>query len=363
MPGVKEFTVLHVCLTITFIVIGLIINLLQLLLLLLLPRRLFHRCNYYLVAAIYGYLLCLADWWGGSRFTIYCSDEFYEKLNKRKVGERQLVVANHHTELDWLYCWQLADRGGLLGGCRALVKNVLKFVPVIGWSSWMTGDVFLSRSWEKDKADMAAKVAALDEEPNPTWLFVFPEGTRLTAAKLKASQEFASSRGLPHLDHHLVARTKGFCLMASSMAGGLLDLTFVQGEHSAPPTLLSLLTGRTVDTRVIVREFDLESVPKEPEEASAWLHRLWQEKDKMKELAKEADWQGIEKLAKVSGRSSPARPWSLLWFLGTNIGVLGPLIFLVGQGGFLTWVLATLAFAAAWLAFNQLVAVSKIKKE
>merc|ERR1712222_30642 len=92
-------------------------------LLLLLPRRLFHRCNYYLVAAIYGYLLALADWWGGSRFTIYCTDEFYEKLDKRKVGERQLVVANHHTELDWLFCWQLADRGGLLGGCRALVKK------------------------------------------------------------------------------------------------------------------------------------------------------------------------------------------------------------------------------------------------
>ena len=83
----------------------------------------------------------------------------------------------------------------------------------------------------------------------------------------------------------------------------------------------------------------------------------------MKELAKEANWQGIEKLADVSGRSSPARPWSLFWFLGTNIGVLGPLIFLVGQGGFLTWVLASLAFAAAWVAFKQLVAVSKIKKE
>ena len=100
MPGLREFTVLHVCLTITFIVGGLVINLLQLLLLLLLPRRLFHRCNFYLVAAIYGYLLCLADWWGGSRFTIYCTDEFHEKLNKRNLGERQLVVANHHTELD-----------------------------------------------------------------------------------------------------------------------------------------------------------------------------------------------------------------------------------------------------------------------
>ena len=83
----------------------------------------------------------------------------------------------------------------------------------------------------------------------------------------------------------------------------------------------------------------------------------------MKELAKEGDWQAIEKLANVSGRPSPARQWILLWFLGTNIGVLAPLIFLVGQGGFLTWILATLAFAAAWVAFKQLVAVSKIKKE
>ena len=363
MSGLKEFTVLHVCLTITFIVTGLIINLLQLLLLLLLPRKLFHQCNFYLVAAIYGYLLCLAEWWGGSSFTIYCTDEFYEKLQKRKFKERQLVVANHHTELDWIYCWQLADRGGHLGGCRALVKNVLKFVPVIGWSSWMTGDVFLTRSWEKDKADMAAKVAAMEEEPNQTWLFVFPEGTRLTAAKLKASQDFASTRGLPHLDHHLVARTKGFCLMASSMAGGLLDLTFVQGEHSAPPTLLSLLSGKTVDTRVIVREFDLESVPKDPEEASAWLHKLWHEKDKMKELAKQGDWHAVEKLANVTGRLSPARQWSLLWFLVTNVGVLGPLLLLVAEGSWITWLLAAALFAAAWVAFKQLVAVSRIKKE
>ena len=227
----------------------------------------------------------------------------------------------------------------------------------------MTGDVFLTRSWEKDKADMAAKVAAMEEEPNHTWLFVFPEGTRLTAAKLKASQDFASTRGLPHLDHHLVARTKGFCLMASSMAGGLLDLTFVQGEHSAPPTLLSLLSGKTVDTRVIVREFDLESVPKDPEEASAWLHKLWHEKDKMKELAKQGDWHALEKLANVTGRLSPARQWSLLWFLVTNVGVLGPLLLLVAEGSWITWLLAAALFAAAWVAFKQLVAVSRIKKE
>ena len=72
---------------------------------------------------------------------------------------------------------------------------------------------------------------------------------------------------------------------------------------------------------------------------------------------------GLEKLANVSGRSSPARQWSLLWFLVTNIGVLGPLIFLAGQGSWLTWLIAALDFVAAWVAFKQLVDVSKIKKE
>ena len=26
----------------------------------------------------------------------------------------QVVVLNHHTELDWLFAWQLADRAGLV---------------------------------------------------------------------------------------------------------------------------------------------------------------------------------------------------------------------------------------------------------
>ena len=95
------------------------------------------------------------------------------------------------------------------------------------------------------------------------------------------------------------------------MKGGLLDLTFVPGKNSAPQTLLSLLSGQQVDTRffqhstykflcshrrVIVREFDLDEVPKEQEEASAWLHKLWLEKDLMKEKALEEDWEGLEKV-------------------------------------------------------------------
>ena len=30
------------------------------------------------------------------------------------IGYMQVVVLNHHTELDWLFAWQLADRAGLV---------------------------------------------------------------------------------------------------------------------------------------------------------------------------------------------------------------------------------------------------------
>jgi len=371
----KEFPLFHILGTITFLVIGLLVNIVQVLGFFSLPRTIFYRLNYFAVNAIYGYLVFLADWWGGARLTIYCSDQFYEKLQRRSFSERQVVLLNHHTELDWLFAWQLADRAGLLGGCRALAKKTLAYLPIIGWSSVMTGDIFLTRSWEKDQSTVKAKISSMEQQPLPTWLFLFPEGTRLSSAKLKASQEFAVSRGLPQLQHHLVPRTKGFCLVASSMKGGLLDLTFVPGKNSAPQTLLSLLSGQQVDTRVIVREFDLDEVPKEQEEASAWLHRLWLEKDLMKEKALEEDWEGLEKVGMkpfegegvgrmmALQRPFPARSWSLYYGAFTNVLVIFPLFYLISQGGPVTWLATLVTLVFAWIALHQLVNVSKIKEK
>ena len=40
----------------------------------------------------------------------------------------------------------------------------------------------------------------------------------------------------------------------------------------------------------------MEDVPEQQEEASAWLHKLWLEKDKIKEKALEEDWEGLEEM-------------------------------------------------------------------
>jgi len=359
----KEFRIFHILFCITFLVKGLVINLTQVILYLLLPRRLFHKLNYYTVNGIYGTLLCLADWWGGSSITLCCSDSLYEKIKNRNFEKRQLIVVNHHTELDWLLCWQLADRIEVLGGCRALAKKSLKWVPIIGWSSCMSGDIFLSRSWEKDQLNVKEKVHALEDQPHPTWLFVFPEGTRFNETKHKASVEFAESRGLPRLNHHLIPRTKGFALTSEHMKGGLIDVTIVQGPKS-PPTLTSLMMGKDVDTRMYVREFDLSAVPKGEKEAGEWLMQLFREKDEIKGAFLTEDW---DKLSVAFGdfksRPLPRRSWSLYWTIFTNVIVLTPLFILVLQGGPITWISTVLVLALAWLALNMLVSVSKIKKE
>ena len=62
----------------------------------------------------------------------------------------------------------------------------------------------------QDKDNLAVKLNELLDYPSPVWVLLYPEGTRLSPEKLAASQEFAASRNLPILNHHLVPRTKGF---------------------------------------------------------------------------------------------------------------------------------------------------------
>jgi len=363
MWRVREFQLLHLLIFITFFLMGLFINLVQLIMFVSLPRRLFHRANYYTVAAMYGYLIFLADWWSGAKFSVYCSEQFHEKLQKKNIKERVLVLANHHTELDWVYCWQLADRAGLVGGCRALAKKVLQYVPVVGWSSYMSGDVFISRSWENDKVIVKAKVEALEDQPAPTWLFIFPEGTRFNASKHKASQEFAASRGLPKLEHHLIPRTKGFSLLSEYMEGGLMDLTFVIGPNSPPPTVTSLLMGKSVDIKVFVREFSLSEVPKGEKESGEWLMNLFKEKDEIKSAFLADDKDKLAALGEFTLRHPPRRVWSLVVFVLFHMIVLSPLVYLVIAGGPLTWCLTIVVLGASWVAMDKFVNISRIKKE
>ena len=124
---------------------------------------------------------------------------------------------NHHTELDWLYTWMMGDRLGILGNCRAFAKDSLKYVPVIGWVWAMSDMIFLKRDWGKDQVTMMNSINKLLDYPSTIWLLLFPEGTRFTKEKHRASLEFAAQSGFPQLEHHLTPRTKGFSYLVENV--------------------------------------------------------------------------------------------------------------------------------------------------
>ena len=54
---------------------------------------------------------------------------------------------------------------------------------------------------EKDEETMTNNIQSLGYYPDPVWLLIFAEGTRLNPEKLEASRDFARKRGYPVLRH------------------------------------------------------------------------------------------------------------------------------------------------------------------
>lgn len=110
----------------------------------------------------------------------------FEKINGTKVvfsgdslpmRERVLLIANHRTEVDWMYLWDLALRKGCLGHLKYILKSSLMKLPVLGWGFHMLEFVPLERKWEVDEPVLRHKLSSFEDPQDPLWLALFPEGT------------------------------------------------------------------------------------------------------------------------------------------------------------------------------------------
>uniref|UniRef100_M1BER4 1-acyl-sn-glycerol-3-phosphate acyltransferase 4 n=1 Tax=Solanum tuberosum TaxID=4113 RepID=M1BER4_SOLTU len=161
----------------------------------------------------------------------------FEKVNETTVvfsgdkvppRERVLLIANHRTEVDWMYVWNLAYRKGCLGHIKYLLKKSLMKLPVFGWGFYVLEFIPLERDWVVDEPVIKETLSTFTNPQDPLWLTVFPEGTDYSDEKCKASQKFASQNGLPVLKNVLLPKTKGFyaCLeiLRSSLDAGSIFL-------------------------------------------------------------------------------------------------------------------------------------------
>ena len=53
---------------------------------------------------------------------------------------------------------------------KVFVKNMMKYVPTIGWA-WSCSDIiFLHRNWQKDQTIMESQVKEFFDYPYPVWV-------------------------------------------------------------------------------------------------------------------------------------------------------------------------------------------------
>lgn len=225
---------------------------------------------------------CAGFWWGACVIGL-------EKINGARIvvsgdaipmRENAIVIANHQQMSDILVIMMLAYSKGRIGDLKWFVKDVIKFVPGIGWGMLFLDCLFVKRNWDADETRIKKTFSKFKENKIPMWLVSFVEGTRLTTNKLRRAQEYAAKKNLPVLSRVLLPRTKGFAATKYGLQGhakAVYDLTI--GYPDGVPTLWEVISGSSREFHVHVARYELESLPSGSEALSSWLVQKYVEKD------------------------------------------------------------------------------------
>ncbi|OIV99471.1 hypothetical protein TanjilG_17281 [Lupinus angustifolius] len=214
----------------------------------------------------------------------------FEKINKTKVvfsgdtvpsRERILLIANHRTEVDWMYLWDFASRKGCLGCIRYILKSSLMKLPIFGWAFHILEFIPVERKWDADKSTLNHMLSTFKDPQDPLWLALFPEGTDFTEQKCLRSQKYAAEHGLPILTTVLLPKTKGFCTCIQELRGSLdavYDVT-IGYKYRCPSFLDNVFGLAPAEVHIHICRFLYDSIPVSEDEMSNWLVERFRYKD------------------------------------------------------------------------------------
>jgi len=200
-------------------------------------------------------------------------------------NESILVMSNHPSEADWLFFWSFANRWINAGRVRIVLKDIIGKAPGAGWVIENVDYLFLSRNWQKDKAKIYFTCNQLLQSSSKLLLFLFPEGTDFTPAKLQRSIKWANDNNIPYAYRHvLVPRTTGFqaCLdVLRPKIDYVYDLTYAY-ENDVTPSFWTAWTGWFPQKlHVNIRKFPISDLPTDKKELAEWCYKTYVEKDEM----------------------------------------------------------------------------------
>lgn len=365
----KTWTVFHICLFITFLLSSFIINIVQAVLYItvgFLSKTLYRNINSFLVWQIHAQLVFIGSWWSGSSLRLHCSKDTISDVTGRKA----IFLYNHSCEIDWLFSWMLCDNFGVLGNGRAVVKNMLKYIPTIGWS-WACSDfIFLKRNWNDDKEIINRGIKAIESYTTSLWLLLYPEGTRSTPEKLKSSQIFAKERNLPILKHHLVPRTKGFVQMMVKLDPTKIlyvyDATLgIHPTDGGEATLTNILLGKQTVGDIYLKRYKTSDIPKDEEGAQTFLMDVYKEKDDLLGHYKESGGQKFTD-QKIDVIKIPRKIGVLLNTVIWNLIICTPIIWkltlMLISGKTIEMITAIIIVMTLYLIMKKFIDLTKISK-
>ncbi|KAL5334553.1 hypothetical protein BJX70DRAFT_391322 [Aspergillus crustosus] len=224
---------------------------------------------------------------------------------KTAFPERLVMIANHQVYTDWIYLWWIAYSNSMHGHIFIILKESLKYIPILGQGMIFYGFIFMARKWLSDKPRLQHRLEKLKTQHigsdsgapkfDPMWLLIFPEGTNLSINTKRRSDAFGEKNSFPPLRHEVLPRSTGlfFCLQ---QLRGTVDWVYdCTVGYEGPPkdsyadkyfTLRSTYVQGRPPTSVNMywRRFAVEDIPLvDQAEFDVWLRARWTEKDDLLE--------------------------------------------------------------------------------
>ncbi|KAK3878907.1 hypothetical protein Pcinc_016451 [Petrolisthes cinctipes] len=272
----------------------------------------------------------------------------YGDADALKKKETVLYLGNHQSTVDWLVGNMVSVRAGSIGHLRYVMKDTLQLIPLYGHYFYAHGCIYVKRG-QFNQEKMIRSLTYLKNPKIPTWLIVFPEGTRYYPATpnvIKKSEQFARDNNLqtpsgqtprengssgrveqrsrpPVLKHHLAPKIRGTWLVVEhlhSKFDAVYDISvFYEGTVSDDgvrgnaPQLAEFLMGKCKRVHIHIRRIPMTEVPHTEDELKHWLHNLYIEKDELAENFFSTDKQLRDTVQqRLGGRVSPLNLWSTL---------------------------------------------------
>ena len=255
----------------------------------------------------------MTQWWSPTIVRISGDKSMNGLLRQKKdgllecnFGDRVVLMANHQIYTDWLYLWWIAytNTPPTHGHIYIILKESLKYVPLIGPAMMLWGFIFMARKWSKDQQRLRYRLQKLNsqhsgplsgeqkgDQLDPMWLMIFPEGTNLSANTRASSAKFAAKSGIEDMKHQLLPRSTGlqFCLQElRDTVDYIYDCTIAY--EGIPPggygqdifTLRSVyFQGRPPKSvNMHWRRFRIKDIPMDDaDKMHEWTMQRWREKD------------------------------------------------------------------------------------